>query len=309
MIKDITSKITGIVGKTKLVLKIKSPEILLGAGIALVVGGTIVACRATSKAKEIVETRNNEIAMIKDTELAQINEMKEAAETLGLTVLPEDKVKEITKETRSDKLVAHVRCGWELTKLFAPAVIMEAAGIACFLGSHTIMQRRYTGAVAAYEATNAAYRKLKEKYEQGYIEEKNRSESILEDEKSIAEKKADDKIAPFDTHVGPFDFCFDESCDSWKNSGDLNLNHASAMQKVLQTHLDIFGVVDLNECRTCFGMDSPGKTADGQVVGWAKDMGDYTIDLGLPKSAMDTNIWIRPNCHNIILRSSYLNKR
>lgn len=308
MIKDITSKITGIVGKTKLVLKIKSPEILLGAGIALVVGGTIVACRATSKAKEIVESRNNEIAMIKDNELAQINEMKEAAETLGLTVLPEDKVKEITKETRSDKLVAHVRCGWELTKLFAPAVIMEAAGIACFLGSHTIMQRRYTGAVAAYEATNAAYRKLKEKYEQGYIEEKNRSESLVEPEKGIVESKKEDNIPPFDPDV--YDFCFDESCDAWKPDPHWNWDLAKSFERALNLYFQTFGYAFLNDCRTSFGKDNPGSNSSGQVIGWSKSMGDTYVDFGLGKGPTgDCNIWIRPNCHHMILGCSELNKR
>ena len=296
MIKDIASKVTGMVGKTKLVLKIKSPEILLGTGIALVVGGTILACRATKKAEEILAEHKEKIYEIDEEEALDL----EASGNCDTTA--------IVKEAKSDRFVAHVKCGWDLTKLFAPAVIMEAAGVACFLGSHTIMQRRYTGAVAAYEVTNAAYRKLKEKYEQGYIEERNRSDGLVEPEKGIVESKKDDKNPPFDPDV--YDFCFDESCDAWRPNAESNWSTAKMFERALNNYFQTFGYAFLNDCRTSFGKDCPGSNSSGQVIGWSKSMGDTYVDFGLGKgSTGDPNIWIRPNCHHMILGCNELNKR
>lgn len=309
-IGNMTGKIGGMIGKAKFALKLKSPEILLGAGIIFVVGGTVMACRATEKAKEAAETRRNEIAEINDRERKQIDEMKDAAVTLGLETLPAEKVKEVTKETRSDKLVANVKFGWTLTKLYAPAVILEAAGIGCFIGSHTIIQRRYTGAVAAYEATNAAYKKLKEKYEKDIKALPERSESILSDEKSAVEKELKELEPPFDQEVGRYSFCFDELCNTWQNDALTNYKTAKVFEEACNARFRRDKYLLLNDVRECFGMDCPGKSPEGMVIGWAQDMGDTYIDFGLDKwiDSGDKSIWITPNCTHMIMRSKWIGK-
>lgn len=308
-IGNITGKMTGMIGKAKLALKIKSPEILLGAGIIFVVGGTVMACRATGKAKDVLEARHNEIAEINNRELNQINEMKDAASALGPTALPSEKVREIEKESRSDKIVANVKCAWELTKLYAPAVILEAAGIGCFIGSHTIMQRRYTGAVAAYEATNAAYRKLKEKYEQDIKALPERSEGNLSDEKAIADRVIKDGEPPFDLdRLGRYAFVFDSGCDAWRNDYEYLRWYAQAMEKQAQAKFSRDGYYILNDVREAFGTFCPGKNAEGLVIGWAKDLGDTHVDFGL-RFTDGRAIWINPNCEHNIMQSKLLQIR
>lgn len=292
-ISKVGNKLTGKLGKTSLILKAKSPEILIGAGIVLVLGGTYMACRATSKAKDVIEARDNEIAGIKNRELQQINEMKESAEKLGLTKLPEDKVREITKETRSDKFVAHVRCGWELTKLFAPAIAVEAAGIGCFLGAHGIMRKRNAALMAAYEATDKAYRRLKEQQMQTEnTEDKNDDHPELKDAKINTTK---------DTRYA---FVFDRTClGVWVNSADQNLSTARVLQNIANKQFQTYGYYFLNDVRSAFNKDRNKK---GQVIGWSKEMGDTHIDFGLPPFVEDKDIIIYPNCHNCILDDTNL---
>ena len=50
--------------RTQLVLQKKSPEILLGGGIALGVGATIYACYATWKAKDMIEGAKMAVGML-----------------------------------------------------------------------------------------------------------------------------------------------------------------------------------------------------------------------------------------------------
>lgn len=293
-IAKVGNKFAGKLGKTGIILKAKSPEILIGAGIVLVLGGTCMACRATSKAKDVIEARDNEIVGIKNSALQQINEMKESAEKLGLTKLPEDKVREIAKETRSDKFVAHVRCGWELTKLYAPAIAMEAAGIGCFLGAHGIMRKRNAALMAAYEATDKAYRRLKEQQGQKLLTD---GAECKEGEKLVEKKDEEQKNCPFNSDLGPWAFVFDEDCNVWKPSDSTILMEAKAVERSLTNRLNAGRTIFLNDIRTAFGEDIPGPNLEGQIICWDKTLGDTEIDLGLPRSEdyiFGKSFWINP---------------
>ena len=106
-IAKVGNKFAGKLGKTGIILKAKSPEILIGAGIVLVLGGTYMACRATSKAKDIIENRNDEITTIKFEEHNDIEIVNDSTEPID----KEATIRSIHKEAKSDIFVAHVRCG------------------------------------------------------------------------------------------------------------------------------------------------------------------------------------------------------
>lgn len=285
-IAKIGNKFTGKFGKTGIILKAKSPEILIGAGIVLVLGGTYMACRATSKAKDIIQNRNEEIEEIKyrtEEELGQLP-----------SNCPENEVKVIYKEAKSDIFVAHVRCGWELTKLYAPAIAMEAAGIGCFLGAHGIMRKRNAALMAAYEATDKAYRRLKEERDKGLITD---GTECKEGEKIVEKKTEEQKNCPFDSDLGPWAFVFDEDCNVWKPSDSTLLMEAKAVERSLTNRLNAGRTIFLNDIRTAFGEDIPGPNLEGQIICWDKTLGDTEIDLGLPRSEdyiFGKSFWINP---------------
>lgn len=285
-IAKVGNKFAGKLGKTGIILKAKSPEILIGAGIVLVLGGTYMACRATSKAKDVIQNCNDEIEEIKYRETEELGQLPENC--------TEQEVKAVYKETKSDIFVAHVRCGWELTKLYAPAIAMEAAGIGCFLGAHGIMRKRNAALMAAYEATDKAYRRLKEQQGQKLLTD---GAECKEGEKLVEKKDEEQKNCPFNSDLGPWAFMFDEDCNVWKPSDSTLLMEAKAVQKSLTNRLNAGRTIFLNDIRTAFGEDIPGPNLEGQIICWDKTLGDTEIDLGLPRSEdyiFGKSFWINP---------------
>lgn len=285
-IAKIGNKFTSKLGKTGIILKAKSPEILIGAGIVLVLGGTYMACRATSKAKDVIQNRNDEIEEIKYRAEEELGQLPANCQ--------EQEVKAVYKEAKSDIFVAHVRCGWELTKLYAPAIAMEAAGIGCFLGAHGIMRKRNAALMAAYEATDKAYRRLKEERDKGLITD---GVECKEGEKIVEKKTEEQKNCPFDSDLGPWAFVFDEDCNVWKPSDSTLLMEAKAVERSLTNRLNAGRTIFLNDIRTAFGEDIPGPNLEGQIICWDKTLGDTEIDLGLPRSEdyiFGKSFWINP---------------
>jgi hypothetical protein len=285
-IAKVGNKLTGKLGKTGLILKAKSPEILIGAGIVLVLGGTYMACRATSKAKDVIARRDIEIDELKYREAEALEQLSETC--------AEQEIKVVRKETKSDIFVAHVRCCWELTKLYAPAIAIEAAGIGCFLGAHGIMRKRNAALMAAYEATDKAYRRLKEERDKGLLTD---GTECKEGEKLVEKKDEDQKNCPFSSDLGPWAFMFDEDCNVWKPSDSTILMEAKAVERSLTNRLNAGRTIFLNDIRTAFGEDIPGPNLEGQIICWDKTLGDTEIDLGLPRSEdyiFGKSFWINP---------------
>lgn len=289
-IAKVGNKFVGKLGKTGIILKAKSPEILIGAGIVLVLGGTYMACRATSKAKDVIEKRNDDILTIKFEENTDIDIVNNTNEPVDKEAV----IRSIRKEAKSDIFVAHVRCGWELTKLYAPAIAIEAAGICCFLGAHGIMQKRNAALMAAYEATDKAYRRLKEQQDQKLLTD---GTECKEGEKLVEQKIDEQKDCPFNSDLGPWAFVFDEDCNVWKPSDSTLLMEAKAVERSLTNRLNAGRTIFLNDIRTAFGEDIPGPNLEGQIICWDKTLGDTEIDLGLPRSEdyiFGKSFWINP---------------
>ena len=292
VLSSVGNKLAGKFGKTGLILKAKSPEILIGAGVVLVLGGTYMACRATAKAKEVLQERKNEIDEIKYREAEEIGEINTT-----------ENIKAIQKEARSDIFVANVKCGWELTKLYAPAIALEAAGIGCFLGAHGIMRKRNAALMAAYEATDKAYRRLKEQQDQKLLTDGKTEEKKSED------KKEEKEGCPFNPNLGPWSFVFDRNCDCWHNSATDNQMLAKCVEKIRTSQLNAGRTIFLNDIRTDFGMDNPGVNYEGQTICWSKEFGDTEIDLGLTFSPYDKEFWINPQGGHPIEKATFLRRR
>lgn len=311
LVTKAASAVTRRVGSISLLLKTRSPEILIGAGICFVIGGTVLACKATNKAKDIIYDKNVEIANIKE-------ETRYNLEHNGYDYEDSSKDDEFAKNERKnakkDILLANLYCGWRLTLCYAPSIALEAAGIACFLGAHGIMRRRNSALIAAYEATEAAYRRLQERYRRD-----GEDETRLEEAKARVENGKGDVLDEIETssrkynpneQFNQYSFFFDEMCDAWKGDADMNLTFVRMVENVLTKRLQARGFVFLNEVREMFGMDSPGPIAQGQIIGWMTKLGDTCVDLGLKNgyqegvrsfvNGRDRSVLLTPNCYHVI---------
>lgn len=282
-IATVGTKLGAKLGKSGLILKASSPEILIGAGILLVAGGTYLACKATAKAGQVMKERQVEIDELTVREASELEQLPEDCS--------EHEIKGIRKETKADIFIANVRCAWKLTKLYAPAIVLEAAGIACFLASHGIMRKRNAALVAAYEATDKAYKRLQEKQKQLALPEHK------DDEDPVQKKLDEQKECPFDPDLGPWAFVFDEDCNIWSPNDETLLSQARAVERTLTTRLNAGVTIFLNDIRTAFGGDIPGPNLEGQLICWDKEFGDICIDLGLPGNSdmiIGKSFWINP---------------
>ena len=61
MKQEIINKATRLLSSTQYQVKKHSPEILMVAGIAGTIVGTVLACKATTKVSEIIEEKNKNI--------------------------------------------------------------------------------------------------------------------------------------------------------------------------------------------------------------------------------------------------------
>lgn len=140
----------------------RSPEILLGLGIASAITSTVLAVKATPKAMELLA----------EAEKENINrQIKEG--------VPGPEVKNGLPSAQVVKTV------W---KCYIPAAISGAASIACLLGSHSVHTKRNAALATAYKLSETALNEYREKVVEEIGEDK---EKVIRDK--VSQKHLDEK--------------------------------------------------------------------------------------------------------------------
>lgn len=258
-----------------------SPEILLATGLVSGVACVISACKATRKLDSVLENKRK----FEEEFTAYI-------EDYGYS-------EEYTEEdAKKDLALVNVKTGWELVKLYAPAVGFGAISIASILGSHNIINKRYLSAAAAYTATLGDFNDYRERLIERFCDtgkdldrelrynikaEEVEEPVVHEDGTETVVKKTVKKVDL--TELSDFSIVFTDGCKGFDpNFPEYNrqfLNHLQAhWNKVLQED----GYVFLNDIRRDFGLN---RTQLGQVVGWVYDPKNpdlqNVIDFGLDR--------------------------
>ena len=258
-------------------VKKHSPEILTAVGIACGIGATVSACKATLKAKDILEQAKTDIDAIhraqSDPDLAEDYEYD-------------------TDNIQRDLTRVYVRTGTELAKVYAPAIILGAGSIFGVIGSSVIMHNRVNTAVAACAAIDAAFAQYRDRVADaiGAGEELE----IYHNVKAIdPEKNADLALRPAECDADRssvtvdgysiYARCFDEYNPNWKDNAEYNLTFLRGCQKYLNSRLERQGFLFLNDVYEELGFE---KTQAGQLVGWIydpdrEDAGDNCVSFGL----------------------------
>ena len=263
-------------GRPGLLLKKNSPEILIAMGIVGVIGSTIMACRATTKAEKVLRGHKNE--------LGKINIVWEKVKE-GEVPLDEY----TNMDHRKDLAKTYIETGIDLIKLYGPAVGLGLVSIGCIFASHGIMRSRNVALMAAYKAIEEGFTAYRKRVIDEYGEEKDymfkhnlRSESINEievgpDGKPRKVKKT--KLNSDDTNsLSVYARFFDESCAQWSKTPEYNLMFLRAQQNYHNDLLRTRGHVFLNEVYDALGIE---RTKAGAVVGWVIGSGDNFIDFGI----------------------------
>lgn len=298
LIKNIGSALTKRAAKTELILKKKSPEILLGIGIVGLVGTVVIACKATLRADEVLEYHNKK--------MDSIHEAKEIADQNPTEELEYD-------ETlyRQDIAFQYLRTAGSFVKMYAPAITLGTLSIACIITSRNIMQKRYLGVMAAYNGLATIFDSYRKRVIEEYGENMDRHfrygttfdqivESGVDENGKKTKTKIDTENTNTDLIVPDSDTCrwFDSSNPNWDRNPVFSMMFLRGQQNILNDLLHTRGHVFLNEVYDALGFPH---TPQGAVLGWIEGLGDDCIDFGLydPKKD-DTRRYVN-GMENVVL--------
>ena len=248
--------------------------ILIATGIVSGVAGTIAACKATTKAGEIIAEMNEELELIDKAE--QHCSKEEYSE----------------KDIRKDKRIVYMHTAVKFAKLYAPAATLGALAITCILSSHNIMRKQNAALAAAYTAIDQSYTEYRNRVTERFGEDvekeilydlKARDVKVLTtDENGNTAETTESVVMPDMVNpkiANPYARFFDESCIGWTKNAQVNRNRLIATQNTLNDMLKINGYVYLNQVYDALGVMT---CAEGARIGWVYDPDNTNwIDFGM----------------------------
>lgn len=240
-----------------------SPELLLVAGAISIVGGTIAACKATTKLDQVLDESRNKIEKFHDVaENPEKYELKE----------------EYTeKDMRHDLFITYSKEAVDIVKLYAPAVALTTLGIACMFGSHNILSKRNAALAAAYATVDKGFKEYRKRVVERFGKDMDRElrfniKSQEFEEKTIDAKgkekiikKNVDVVSDDPSTYSEYAKFFDSSCREWEDNAEYNLSFLKNMENRANDLLRVNGHLFLNEVYDMLGIE---RTKAGQIVGW-----------------------------------------
>ncbi len=259
--------VTKSAGRTKLHAQKNSPHILFVGGVIGVIGGTLLACRATLKLDKTLDEIKRDI---EDTKALLKPEYMHGADEVGVT----------SQEYYKDLGYVYTKATIRLGRLYAPAIIVTGTSIAALTGSHIQLTRRNTAVTMALAAVSKAYDdyRIRVQEELGEERELDIYRGVREEKVEIDGKKELVKIKD-PNHWSAYARMFDETSPNWHKDSELNRVFVQCQQNYMNHRLKAIGHVFLNEVYDALGME---RSRAGAVVGWLSDgEGDCYIDFGM----------------------------
>ena len=295
MKQEIINKATRLLSSTQYQVKKHSPEILMVAGIAGTIVGTVLACKATTKVSEIIEEKNKNIEDVH-------------------TYL-EDNTKEYTEEdSKKDLTIIYAQTGVKLFKLYAPAIGVMALSFASIITGHKVLKKRNIAIAAAYTAIDKGFKQYRKNVIKEFGEGVDQQMRFGLKSKEIKKKDKDGKTVKeteyyIDPDANPLDNIseyarfFDAASSNFAKDPEYNMMFLRRQQDYANEMLKSRGHLFLNEVYDL--LDIPRSKA-GQVVGWVYDKngntkGDNYVDFGLYRSDQGTRRFVNGLEYNILL--------
>lgn len=269
----------GALNKFGFAVKKNSPVILMTAGIVGAVGGAVLACVATTKVSKIMDARREQLNAVDIC-------LDESTEPYS------------EEDARKDRMIINVQSGAKLALLYAPAVAVEAASIACILASHGIMKKRNAAISAAYAAVDSGFKKYRQRVTERFGADteneiamdisSEKVETTEKDPETGKEKKVKKTVSKVGDGLGgnPYAMIFSaDTAESWEKDHDYNMMYLRAEQQYATDRLQARGYLYLNEVFDRLGIEG---TKMGQIVGWVYDPDnseyDNYVDFGIKET-------------------------
>lgn len=274
----IATKIAGVAG---LYLKKRSPEILLGTGVASGVAAVATAIVIAPKASKVVEECKQSFAVV-----------KEAKDGVADGTIPEEKYS--MADYRKDLAIVSLQSALKIGKAYAPVLALEAVSILAVLASFKVLKSRNLALAAAY----AGVKKLAEtrkKFISDYRDEVKKKigekEEATINEKVVTKQHKDrgdkigkngsptNRVLPADPYLSENARCFcEDNTWMWRDNAEQNMMTLKGIQAHANDMLRVKGHLFLNEVYDMLGFDH---TPEGAVTGWVENgRGDGYVDFG-----------------------------
>ena len=275
------SKFGQFFNKVGFELKKHSPEILVVTGVIGGVAGAVLACKATTKASEVLKKTKEDVA--------QVNECLEHPENLPEPYTAED--------GKKDLRIIYTKTGLQLVKLYAPSVVIGGLSIAAILGGAKIFKQRNVALAAAYTTIDSSFKDYRKRVIDRFGEDLDKelkyNIKTKEVEETIVDEKGKEKKVKKTIKVvegGPSEYAkfFDVGQTGWQKDPEHNLWYLRQKQNWANELLRQQGFLFLNDVYEMLGIP---KTAAGQIVGWLYDEGDgdHHVDFGIYNTNSPSN--------------------
>jgi hypothetical protein len=257
MMSFVPAAISKTVARNGLVLQTKSPGLLFGAGIVGVIGGTVLACRATLKMEEVLDEAKGKLITAKTLQ------HREYSET--------DRQKDIT--------TIYVQTGVKVLRAYGPAIIVGGLSIAALTSSHNILSRRNAALMSAYAALEKGFAEYRARVVEKYGEDEDRNMRYGSRTEVVKEGKVTHQITRVGTDTPSiYARFFDQMSSSWSKEPEYNLVFLTCQQNYANDQLKSRGHLFLNEVYDMIGVP---RSEAGAVVGWLLGVGDDYVDFGV----------------------------
>ena len=229
-------------------IKKHSPEILLVVGIAGVVTSAVMACKATTKASDIIEETAESIKVIHEgMEKGEIREYEYTEE-----------------DGKKDLSIVYAQTGLKFIKLYA-------AAYATIDQSFKDYRARLVDRFGKELDRELRYNIKAQEIEETVVDEEGKEKKVVTTVKAVDPNTYSDYAR-----------IYDDGCIGWTKNPELNLAFLKQTQEFANRKLQTEGYLFLNDVYEMLGFP---KTAAGQIVGWYYDdeglVGDNFVDFGI----------------------------
>lgn len=296
MKQELISKASRFISKAGFKFKKHSPEILMVAGLAGTVVGTVLACKATTKAKDIIDEKNQEVQNVHDC-------------------LEYKKDQYTEEDSKKDLTLIYTQTGIKLAKLYAPAIGITALSFASIISGHRILNKRNAAIAAAYAVVDTSFKKYRknviEKFGESVdnelrfgikskeLKSKDENGKTLKEKVEYLDVEESDDPNKIYSEYSRF---FDAASRNFEKDPEYNLMFLRRQQDYANELLKSRGHLFLNEV---YDMLDIQRSKAGQVVGWIYDEknpnGDNYVDFGIYKNKEGNRRFINGYEYNVLL--------
>lgn len=263
--KFIPNAVSSKLVRQVLLVQKNSPTLLFGAGVVGVIVTVVLASRATLRMEEVIDETQTKLDAARD-----LHAKGHASYT--------------DNDYKQDVALIYAQSAGNVTKLYAPSIVVGVLSIGALSGSHIILTRRNVAVTAAYAAVEKGFSEYRARVLNDVGEDKEREYRYGTINQLVTKKTKKGEVVETVKRVGPdgasiYARFFDNRSSSWNPQPEYNMMFLRAQQNYANDKLQARGHVLLNDVYDSLGIE---RSKEGCVVGWrTADGGDNYIDFGI----------------------------